>query len=95
MTAGIWLLAPREPIIMTNRHIGPSFDEFLAAEGILEEAEAVAKKRLKTVNDVFIELWTLRSSGDPYGKKEKRLWMLLQRFVESKGARKASAKDYD
>lgn len=31
---------------MTNKHIGSDFDDFLAAEGILEEAEAVAKKRV-------------------------------------------------
>jgi antitoxin HicB len=31
---------------MTNPHIGSSFDEFLDEEGILEEVEAVAIKRI-------------------------------------------------
>ena len=48
----------------------------------------------ETVDNIFIELWTLRSAGEPYDKKEKRLWMLLQRFLESKGSRKASAENY-
>ena len=29
-----------------NKHIGPSFDEFLEEEGILEEVEAAAIKRI-------------------------------------------------
>lgn len=29
-----------------NKHIGPCFDDFLAEEGVLEEAEAVAKARI-------------------------------------------------
>ncbi len=85
----------------SNPHIGSSFDEWLTKEGLLEEAKAVAKERvsafskeLKTVNNVFIQLWSQRSSGDPYDKKEKRLWMLLQKFIESKGARQAPAEDY-
>jgi hypothetical protein len=49
---------------------------------------------MQTVDNIFIELWTRRSSGDPYDKKEKRLWMLLQRFLESKGSLKAPAEDY-
>lgn len=31
---------------MTNKHIGGDFDEFLRSEGILEDAEAVAAKRV-------------------------------------------------
>jgi antitoxin HicB len=31
---------------MTNPHIGSSFDEFLTEEGILEEVEALAIKRI-------------------------------------------------
>lgn len=31
---------------MANKHIGSDFDEFLDGEGILEEAEAVAAKRV-------------------------------------------------
>jgi antitoxin HicB len=31
---------------MANKHIGSSFDEFLEEEGILEEASAVAVKRV-------------------------------------------------
>ncbi len=31
---------------MTNPHIGSSFDDFLAEEGILEEVEAIAIKRI-------------------------------------------------
>jgi predicted XRE-type DNA-binding protein len=31
---------------MTNPHVGSSFDDFLAEEGILEEVEAVAIKRI-------------------------------------------------
>lgn len=31
---------------MTNEHIGSDFDEFLAEEGLLAEAEAVAAKRV-------------------------------------------------
>ncbi|WP_322092422.1 XRE family transcriptional regulator [Paraburkholderia bannensis] len=31
---------------MTNRHIGGSFDDFLAEEGMLEEATATAMKRV-------------------------------------------------
>ncbi len=31
---------------MTNKHIGSDFDDFLADEGILEDAEAVAAKRV-------------------------------------------------
>ena len=50
---------------------------------------------MKTVNSVFIELWTLRSSNSPYDKAtEKRLWMLLQNFLESKGSRQAPVEDY-
>ncbi len=31
---------------MKNQHLGSDFDDFLAEEGILEEAEAVATKRV-------------------------------------------------
>lgn len=31
---------------MSNNHIGSNFDDFLASEGILEEATAVAVKRV-------------------------------------------------
>jgi len=31
---------------VTNKHIGGDFDEFLRSEGILEDAEAVAAKRV-------------------------------------------------
>ncbi len=31
---------------MTNKHIGSDFDDFLRDEGILEDAEAVAAKRV-------------------------------------------------
>lgn len=31
---------------MRNKHLGTSFDDFLAEEGLLEEAEAVATKRV-------------------------------------------------
>jgi antitoxin HicB len=31
---------------MTNRHVGSSFDDFLAEEGNLEEVEAVAIERI-------------------------------------------------
>mgnify|MGYP002153797316 CR=1 FL=1 len=31
---------------MTNKHIGSDFDDFLEGEGILDQAEAVAAKRV-------------------------------------------------
>ena len=31
---------------MTNKHVGSDFDEFLREEGILDDAEAVATKRV-------------------------------------------------
>ncbi len=31
---------------MTNKHVGSDFDEFLREEGILDDAEAVATKRM-------------------------------------------------
>ena len=51
---------------------------------------------MKTVDNIFIELWSNRSTGEPYDKaKEKPLWMLLQRFLESKGSVTAPAEDYN
>lgn len=35
-----------------NRHIGSSFDDFLIEEGILEEVNAVAVKRVKGMTDL-------------------------------------------
>jgi len=54
---------------------------------------------MKTVDNIFHELWTLRANsrfkdGEQYNKDEKRLWMLLQRFLEQKKARKTPASDY-
>lgn len=32
---------------MENRHVGSDFDEFLREQGLLDEAEAVAAKRVR------------------------------------------------
>jgi hypothetical protein len=37
---------------VTNRHIGSGFDDFLAEEGILDEVNAVAVKRVKEMLDL-------------------------------------------
>lgn len=34
-----------------NRHLGSDFDEYLEEEGVLEEAEAVAAKRVQAHQD--------------------------------------------
>lgn len=36
-----------------NRHIGSDFDDFLTEEGILEEVEAAARKRLTHAKDGY------------------------------------------
>lgn len=45
-----------------NKHIGSDFDDFLAEDGILEEVEAVAHKRLHAFVD----------APAPLRKKDKR-----------------------
>ena len=48
-----------------------------------------------TIDNIFHQLWTARISGEKYNKaKEKKLWMTLQRFLESKGSYKTDAGDY-
>ena len=41
-------MTPVLTITMKNRHIGSDFDDFLAAEGLLEDSTALAVKRVIT-----------------------------------------------
>ena len=51
---------------------------------------------MKTIDNIFLELWSARSSEDPYDKaKEKPLWMLLQNYLESKGSMNEPAEPYN
>ena len=47
-----------------------------------------------TVNDALLKLWT-HSRSDLGREDEKRLWMVLQAFVERNGGRHKDAYDFD
>jgi hypothetical protein len=50
-----------------------------------------------TIDNVLHTLWTNSiSNGDKLSKRdEKRLWMLLQRFIDQKDGRREAASSYD
>lgn len=50
---------------------------------------------MRTVDHVLHKLWTHSKGSELHHVDEKRLWMLLQAFIERHGGLKAPASDYD
>jgi hypothetical protein len=48
----------------------------------------------KTIAHLVHHMWGMRSESSDYDYDEKRLWMVLQRFVERKGGLQASIEDF-
>jgi hypothetical protein len=50
-----------------------------------------------TIDNVLHKLWTNSITSGPKldKREEKRLWMILQQFVERKGGTREPASDYD
>jgi len=48
-----------------------------------------------TVSEVFHRLWSSSERSRLDARDEKRLWMLLQNFIEQSGGLQALAEDFD
>lgn len=66
-----------------NKHIGPSLDDFLENEGILEEATATAKKRIAAMSKSYLTLPEMLEHSNERASKLYK-WALVNgefRFV--------------
>jgi predicted XRE-type DNA-binding protein len=66
---------------MTNPHVGSSFDDFLVDEGILEEVEAIAIKRIlaRQISEAMkVQKLTKKAMAERMGTSRSALDRLLE-----------------
>ena len=66
---------------MTNKHIGSDFDDFLRDEGILDDAEAVAAKRVIAFQ-IAREMESLHISQSELARRMKTSRSAVERLLD-------------
>lgn len=64
---------------MNKKHVGSSFDDFLAEKAMLENATTVAAKRVLDESDTSLTLTTLASAATALGKTIRIEWRVNRR----------------